>query len=474
VADEELPRAELTWADLGERVRRLLPALRRRMRGGERAALVGETDLATLETLYALIELGMPTVLLHPGWSRSERRRLLDACAPVVEIEPEKLARPPAGQGARVRGRPRPIPTDRALAVVPTSGTSGDPKGVVLSRRAFLASAEASAENLGWEDGDRWLLGLPVAHVGGLSILTRCLIARRTVVVQGGRRFDAAEVAGLVERHRVTLMSLVPTTLKRLLHLAPPWEPPSWLRAVLLGGAGASPALLAAAADRGVPVLATYGLTEACSQVATQAYGTVQRGEMGCGPPLPGTEVRIRDGGIEVRGLQLMNGYLPPSDEDPWTEDGWLSTGDLGRLDGEGRLHVLGRRDDVIVSGGENVRAAEVERALEEHPAIAAACVFGVEDEEWGRTVAAAVVASSEAPSDAELERHLRARLAGFKLPRRIAYLPELVRLPSGKVDRERTAERALPGLRPFRRRSPPAPDPRDDRGLRQPRSARG
>lgn len=438
---------EHTYGELGERVRRLLPGLRERTKGFERAALVGAPDLATLEALYALIELGMPAVLLHPGWRRRERRRVLEACAPVCEIDPEKLPRFPAGEGARVRERPRAVRTDRVLAVVATSGSGGRPKGVVLSRRAFLAAAEASAENLGWQEDDRWLLSLPIAHVGGLSILTRCLVARRTVVVQGGRRFDAAAVAGLVERRRITLMSLVPTTAKRLLELDPPWKPPPRLRAMLLGGAAAPPALLAAAADRGWPVLTTYGLTEACSQVATQSYGTIQRGEMGCGPPLPGTEVRVRDGVIEVRGLQLMNGYLPPSEDDPWTEDGWLSTGDLGRLDDEGRLHVLGRRDDVIVTGGENVRASEVEQALEEHPAIEAACVFGVDDEEWGRAVAAAVVAP-EAPPDAELERHLRARLAPFKLPRRIAYLKELARLPSGKVDRGETADRARPKLR--------------------------
>jgi len=407
---------EISFAELAARVERI-PA--------PRPVLVGHADLDTLTRLYALIERGRPAVLVHPRWTAGERARFLAACG---EIEPDPS-----------------LPDDeRPLAVVPTSGTSGEPKGVVLSRRAFAAAAAASAANLGWRDDDRWLLNLPIAHVGGLSVITRCLLARRPMVVHPSPHFDAAEVAALARRRRVTLMSLVPTALRRLLESE--LAPPARLRAVLVGGAAASPALLASAAGSGWPVLATYGLTEACSQVATAPYGTRYGAETGCGPPLPGVEVRIRDGVIEVRGPQLMSGYLPPGGE-PFTADGWLMTGDLGRLDDAGRLHVAGRRDAVIVSGGENVHAEEVERVLEEHPAIDAACVFGVADDEWGEVVAAAL-AAREPPSDGELERHLRERLAPFKVPRRIAYLPELARLPSGKVDRREAAGQARPGLR--------------------------
>ncbi len=430
----------LTYAEVADRVRRRLAALE--AVGSPRVALVGRSDLPTLLALYGLFELGRGVLLLHPRSTRRERERLIAACGIGEEIDPASLAEGPAADPPRVED------DERCLTIVATSGSSGPAKGVVLSRRAFVASAEASAANLGWRDGDRWLLSLPVAHVGGLSILTRCLAARRTVVVHPLESFAADEVVSVVERFAVTILSLVPTMLKRLLERHPTWTPPAGLRAILVGGAAVPPALAEEALQRGWPVLKTYGLTEACSQVATWPYGEPSKATDGC-TPLPGLEVQIREGSIELRGPQLMTGYLPELEEPAFTADDWLRTGDLGRLDEAGRLHVLGRRDEVIVTGGENVAPGEVERVLEEHPGIAAAAVFGVEDEEWGEAVAAALVASGEEVSAEELRRHLDARLARYKVPRWMAYVPELSRLPSGKVDRKGTAGRVRGRLRP-------------------------
>lgn len=423
----------LTYAELADRVRRRLAALA--AIDVSRVALVGRSDLPTLLTLYGLFELGREVLLLHPRATDLERQRLIAGCGAGALVDPGTLAEGPAVDP------PRPEDDGRCLAIVPTSGTSGLAKGVVLSRRAFVASAEASEQNLGWRDGDRWLLSLPVAHVGGLSILTRCLAARRTVVVHPLESFAAEEVVAVVERFGVTILSVVPTMLKRLLERDPPWALPAGLRAVLVGGAAVPPALAGESLRRGWPVLKTYGLTEACSQVATWPYGEPSKPTDGC-PPLPGVKVRIQGGAIEIRGPQLLTGYLPEPSEPPWTSDGWLLTGDLGRLDAGGRLHVLGRRDEVIVTGGENVAPGEVEQALLEHPGIAEAAVFAVADDEWGEAVAAALVAVREEVPAEELRRHLGTRLARYKVPRWIAYLPELPRLPSGKVDRKEAARR--------------------------------
>lgn len=437
---------ELSFAELAGLVRGEIVALRGLGITEPRVALLGESTLPTLVTLLACIELGLPVALLHPRWPERERARWLAEMAPCRLLAPAVLAASMADPELPV------IDPERALAIVATSGSSGRPKGVVLSRRAFLAAAAASAANLGWRDDDRWRLALPLAHVGGLSILIRCLVARRAVVVAPSGPFDPARLAHDVEGRRITLLSLVPTQLRRLLELEPPWPPPAHLRAILLGGAAASPALLAAADDRGWPVLATYGLTEACSQVATQRPGTRNRGELGCGPPLPRVEVRVREGVIEVRGPTLLSGYLPEgSGPEPITAEGWLRTGDLGRLDEAGRLHVLGRCDEVIVTGGENVHPAEVEAVLEAHPAIAAACVFGVTDAVWGQGIAAALVGISPL-SDGELSSFLAERLAGFKRPRRIAWLSELPQTATGKLDRRRVAELAEPLLRGLNR----------------------
>lgn len=427
----------LTFAELADHVRALIPDLRTRGLEGDRPVpLVAANDLPTAVTIHAHMAMGTPMLLLHPRLTARERQALIQAAEVAAPNQP-------------------PSQDDvRTLAIVHTSGSSGTPKGVVLSRRAFAASAAASAANLGWEEADRWLLPLPLAHVGGLSILTRCLLARRPAVLAPSPEPRALMEA--VRRHRVTLMSLVPTVLTRLLDLDPPAPPPDHLRAVLLGGAAASPALLRRAADAGWPVLTTYGLTEACSQVTTQRLGTINRGEAGSGPPLPGIELRIGDDdAIHVRGPTLFSGYVPAGD-DPFLDDGWFPTGDHGRLDAHDNLHVLGRRGDRIVTGGENVDPVEVEQALERLPGVREACVFGVADEEWGEVVCAALVVEEEraGPEGAALEsavRTLRDRLAPFKLPRRLAVVESLPKNPTGKLDRPEAARLAATRLRPLR-----------------------
>jgi O-succinylbenzoic acid--CoA ligase len=255
------------------------------------------------------------------------------------------------------------------------------------------------------------------------------------VVLAPEAPFDARTVATLMRANDVTLASFVPIMLRRLLDLeGEELALPSRLRAILVGGAHAPSALLARAAARGVPVLATYGLTEACSQVATQRHP----GEPGVGPPLPGVEVRIVDAEIEVRGPTLFDGYVGESA--PISEGGWLRTGDLGSFDEGGNLHVGGRRDERIVTGGENVDPVEVEEVLLAHPQVRAACAFGVPDDAWGEVVGACVEAGAVSPD--ELVAHCRARLAPHKRPRRIAIVPSLPTTASGKPSRR--AARAL------------------------------
>jgi len=422
--------------------------------GGAPVALVADTRVDTLLALYALLELGLPVVAVHPRLTSPERAALLHDAAPALVLDESWRER-------EVEGSPpaRPAPPDdgRCLAIVFTSGTTGRPRGAMLGRAAFAASARASAANLGWQAGDRWLLCMPLAHVGGLSIVTRCLLARRAVVLAEpdgpGGRFDPASIVEAAARHRVTLLSVVPTMLRRLLD-HPGWVPPLALRAVLVGGAAAPASLLDEAAERGVPALTTYGLTEACSQVTAQRYGTRPGHQHGAGDPLPGTELCIVDDEIHVRGPTLMTGYHPAAIHgDPFQDGGWFATGDSGAIDDRGRLHVRARRSDLIVTGGENVYPAEVEQALDRLPGIAAACVFGVPDDTWGERVAIALVpAAGGPPSDRELDGFLRANLAAHKRPRDVAFLDELPAGGTGKIDRKATARLATPRLRPLTR----------------------
>lgn len=419
------------YADLAPAVRRACSFLDDR--DAHRVALVAENGLDTLVWLYALMERGTSAVLVHPRLTEKERQRVLAASAPDLVLCESHLSA--WRQADLIRAELPTPPHERPLAVVFTSGTTGHPKGAVLSRRAFLAAAQASAENLGWQEEDRWLLCMPLAHVGGLSIVVRCLVARRTVVLA-----EPKDIATSLGRDQVTLASLVPTQLARLVDAGT--KPPPGLRALLLGGAPATTALLARALDQGWPVLATYGLTEACSQVTTQRYGQVKSG--GVGVPVSGMEIRLVDEEIQVRGPSLFDAYLGHPNH-----EGWFATGDLGRLDEDGHLHILARRTDLIVTGGENVYPSEVESVLERVPGVRAACVFGVEDETWGQVVCAALVAE-RLPIDFDLRACLAAELARHKHPRRIAYPPSLCYTPTGKLDRSATRKACQAALVPL------------------------
>ncbi len=301
------------------------------------------------------------------------------------------------------------VDPDEAWVVIHTSGTTADPKPVELTHGNFAASAAASAANLGVEPDDRWLCALPLFHVGGLSILTRSAIYGTCAIVH--ERFDPGAVRRSLESGEATLVSLVATQLRRLrtagLESAPA------LRAALLGGGPIPAELLAWARSSGLPVIPTYGMTETCSQIATPRL-------------LPGVEVRTSDRGeLLVRGPMVAPGAL--------ADDGWLHTGDLGHVDPDGTLHVRGRIKDVIVTGGENVAAPEVEEALLAHPAVDDAAVVGRPDPEWGEVVTAYVVLAADA-SDDELIAHCRERLAGYKVPRAFVRVAELPRTESGKL----------------------------------------
>lgn len=417
---------------VAEEVARRWARLRARL-GGRRVALVATADRDGVLGLLAALRGGRPPVLVHPR-SAPREREALAARFDAVEVEARELGETveasstPPGPSSLSEREPEAI-----AVVIPTSGTTGAPKGVRLSFRALVAAADASAAHLGWRPADRWLLTIPVAHVGGLSIVTRCLLAGAAVALPNelSRGFRPDAFRRDVEATGATLVSLVPTMLRRLL-TDPGFAWPSTIRAALIGGAAAPPELLARAHDRGWPVLATYGLTEAAAQVATQRPGEPPAPSGAVGPPLPGVEVRIQAGRIQIRGATTCSGYEP--DGDPVDPGAWFDTGDHGDWDDDGRLRVRGRGSDLIVSGGENVFPAEVEAVLRQHPDVEDACVVGVPDAEWGEAVAAALVGRAASPPD--LSSFVEERLAGFRRPRLIRWAPTLPNLPSGKPDR--------------------------------------
>ncbi len=421
-----------SYAEVAARVRTAMASLADGgVKRGDRVALTPEVDVDSIVWLYALFELGCPAVLLHAGLRDRERAVILEEAQPAHRIEvgvPDETSAQPIAP-------PVSTPAEQTLVIAYTSGSSGTPRGARLSRRAFMASEAAHASNLGWLPDDRWLLCLPPAHVGGLSIVTRSLIARRCIVLGPGA-FDPRALSSRMSKDRVTLLSVVPTMLRRLLLLEDPaWTPGPELRAVLVGGAPFPIELRVRAKQRGVPTLATYGCTEACSQVTTQRPR--QSGGSGSGEVLPGAEIRIEDDEIQIRGDMLMDGYLGKDRSgDSWTPDGWFRTGDFGSFLSDGQLSVGGRLDDLIVTGGEKVAPQEVEAWLESVPGIVSACVFSLPHADWGEEVVAALVIDSARYSAQRLGTRLEKGLAPYKHPKRVCVLDALPLNRSGKVDR--------------------------------------
>lgn len=379
--------------------------------GAPSAAIVARPTYEALLELYCALEAGTSALLVHPHWTAPELTKLPRSDSDNTLAVPE------------------------GAFVVMTSGSTGQPKGVVLAREAMLASAQASERNLGWQAGDRWLLNIPYAHVGGLMVLIRCLLARRAVVVMSPAE---TEPLAFAERQRVTLVSLVPTQLARFTAGHAPLAVPSHLRAVLVGGAALPAAVCSRALAQGWPVLASYGLTESCSAALSQRLGATSDASTGVGKLLAGFEARIIDGQLALRGPAMFRGYLGEAPRDP---QDWFVTRDLAQVDAQGNWHVLGRVDDVIVCGGEKIMPTEVEGALLLDPRIGDVVVTGIAHPEWGHVVVAvAVAADTDLSSDQakSILEALRERLAPYKIPKRLVIVPALPRLESGKLDRVR------------------------------------
>jgi O-succinylbenzoic acid--CoA ligase len=304
-----------------------------------------------------------------------------------------------------------PCEDDRPATALFTSGTTGVPKIAMLSLKNHLASAEASNHHNGLAAGDRWLLSIPLYHVGGLAIIYRCFRASAALVLARG------DLPVVIETCGVTHLSLVPTQLKRLLATLPIPSNLQGLRSILLGGAPIPAALMADAKARGLPVFPTYGMTETSSQVATVLPG-------GCWPEsgasiLPCNEVQVGpDGEIRVRGDNVFLGYLEDGNLRKITDAcGWFSTGDLGEIDDRGFLRVHGRRDKLIISGGENIYPEEIEAALMGMDDVEQARVLAIEDDEFGqRPVAYVRTQSGELKPDV-LVAALEQILPRFKIP---------------------------------------------------------
>ncbi len=421
---------------------------------GERRIALG-LGLAP-EAVAAIRAVERVGAVLVPVHAREEARRrdaYLDLVGADVALLPAgadpgatPAGHPPAHRRLRIPGLgeiefvrraaagPRPPLPAGTDVLLRTSGTGGRPRVVCHSWETLRANARAADRRNPLGPGDAWLATLSWAHVGGLAVAVRTAQSGAAIAFEG-ERFDAAAVARRLSLGDITHLSVVPTMLHRLLEEG---AGPGALRVVLVGGAEAPPALLDRARGAGFPIAATYGLTEAGSQVATERARTAGAAAAGL-PLLEGWEARTgSEGEIEIRGPGVMLGLMGTAEPAEWRRGGWLPTGDFGVVEAGGRLLVTGRRATRIVTGGANVDPAEVEAALAEHPAVSEVCVVGVPDPVWGEVVTAVIVPRTPEGEalGLDLAGWARGRLDGPRVPRRWVIAPRLPHLPGGKVDR--------------------------------------
>ena len=418
----ETPTASLSYVALLAAARAGAARLQELGAGpGERVAIALPAGLDFVVALHACMLLGAVVVPVDLRLGAEERKRIATDARVLVE---EPL---PASGGEKLPAARHDL--DAVALVVHTSGTTAAPRPVELTYGNVLWSALGSGVALGVDPAERWLCTLPLSHVGGLSILLRSAIYGTTAVVH--ERFETDRALHALQHEGITLVSVVATTLARLLDAG--LQAPTALRCALTGGGPVPPALRERAMAAGVPVSLTYGLTETCSQATTLPAAALDDPAHTAGPPLFCTRLRLAaDGEIMLAG--------PTVAASAELHDGWLATGDLGRLDERGWLQVVGRKADTIVTGGENVAPAEVEAVLEAHPAVIEAGVVGRPHEEWGEMVAAWVVAEGSLDWD-ELLAHCRRHLAPYKIPKQFERTTEpLPRTASGKLLRRELA----------------------------------
>ncbi len=456
--------AEVTWAALDTQADAAAAALAGRgVRAGDRVAVLLANGLPFAALAHAVPRAGAILVPLNTRLSNEElawQAGDAGACLVVHDDSTAPLAAAAAAShgvplahaddlcaGGEAYAADADDSLDRVHTIIYTSGTTGRPKGAMLTFGNHLWSALGSALNLGLHADDRLLASLPMFHVGGLAVLLRTAIYGNPAIVQ--ESFDTERMNAAID-DGATIVSVVAAMLARMLEARGELPYPPTLRAVLLGGGPAPRHLLEACAARSMPVVQTYGLTEAASQVATLAPPNALRKLGSAGRPLFPTEIRIsgdvrpgEPGEILVRGATVSPGYWQRPDETREAlRDGWLHTGDVGYVDNDGYLYVLDRRDDLIVSGGENVYPAEVEAALLAHPAVTEAGVYGIDDARWGRVPAAEVVLSAGAAvTTDDLIAHCRARLAKYKVPARVRFVEALPHTAAGKLQRRLLGE---------------------------------
>lgn len=466
-----------TFRELDERARRTAARLLQiGVQAGDHVALLVQNGLHTVELIHALHYIGAvlvplntrlstrewvwqvrdseASVLIYDGTHQTRVEALATVDLPAKAYHWEELVSVDADETVASQLQ-QTLSLDALQGIMYTSGTTGHPKGVMLTYGNHWWSAVGSMLNLGLHTQDRWLVCVPLYHMSGLSILMRSVIYGITAVIH--ESFDPEAANRAIVDERITHVSVVSAMLARMVERLGPCTYPASLRCMLLGGGPVPQILLEKCLEKKIPVFQTYGLTETASQIVTLAPEYMEEKSGSAGKPLFPAELRIvkdgkalppgEAGEILVKGPNVSRGYWRRESATARAiQDGWLYTGDIGYVDGDGFLYVLDRRSDLIISGGENVYPAEIEAVLISHPAVKDAGVTGMPDEEWGSVPAAFITLRQGAHlQQGALRRFCEKRLARYKVPRRFYVIDQLPRNGANKLLRRKLAQ-LIPG----------------------------
>lgn len=404
-------------SDISREIEKLAARLQAAHAKGKRFLVVPTSNpLEAVKWIAASFYSPLAVVPVNSALPEAERSRMMAQLPMGSWIEAKDIPDAPSAV-AREKS------SEEIWAVLFSSGSSGSPKGIALSGRALRESAAAHIEHSGRHD---WLLNLPVHHIGGFSVISRAFFFGTKIAISEAR-FSATDALAWLRSGRVEGMSLVPTTLSRLIKASSSPLDFSHLRLALIGGAPTPAALAGEARAAGIPIKLTYGLTENSSQAATE-----RKGETGM-RPLPGVEIRISDEGeILLRSPFLAEGIFLDGALQPLPlSDGFYSTGDLGTLSDD-RLKVVGRRTEMMISGGVKIFPAELENALVGMPGLLDAAAISLPDAEWGEKICLAIVGDLASPDN--VKSYLSSRLDNRKMPKAVVRVPQIPRSSTGKI----------------------------------------
>lgn len=422
--------------------------------GKSRVAILSANNLDMIVTIHALSYLGAVAVMLNTRLTNEELTYQLQAANTFLLVTTEdlrvkkeldfsnimtfsELVKQPLLEIELVEE----ISLDDPFTMMFTSGTTGLPKAVLHTYGNHWWSATGSALNLGLHDNDKWLLPLPIFHIGGFSILQRSVIYGMPAFVM--EKYDAEQFYDVIRNKNITIVSLVTLMLRQLVESLGKAELPSHVRCLLLGGGSVPEDLLSVVQDKSLPLFQSYGMTETSSQIVTLSAQDALRKLGSSGKALFPAQVKVinsqRDnvGEILVKGPMVMHGYddNPKANEESFS-DGWLKTGDLGYLDEEGFLYVVERRTDLIISGGENIYPTEIESKLLQIPGVSDAGVYGERDDYWGEVPVASIVRENDKVTEEIINEILNSSLASYKIPTKYYFVDTLPRNASNKLMR--------------------------------------